>query len=245
MNVKLLAHTQLSESFYNEIIGEIQQWSRHPKDGQVISHTAIRCCYSPNKPTEIIGLEGKKYFDSKATDGKSGTEADRLFRHITGSGHQSTLEHLNYTFAIEGVSRALMAQLTRHRHLSFSIKSQRYVRFGSNDKSGGFGYVVPETVKEKGYEATNEFDNIMASIQQSYDRLRQLGVPSEDSRSVLPNAATTDIVMTGNLRTLLDFYSKRKPGSGAQQEIAQLADGIKNEILKVDEWLAPYFENSH
>ncbi|MOA63304.1 FAD-dependent thymidylate synthase [compost metagenome] len=72
--------------------------------------------------------------------------------------------------------------------------------------------------------------------------MRQLGIPSEDSRSVLPNAATTDIVMTGNLRTLLDFYAKRKPGKGAQYEITQLAEGIKSSILEVDPWLEKYFE---
>jgi len=242
MNIKLIAHTQLSQEFYNSILTELQDIHPDPKDGQIISLLAIRNCYSPNKPTDIFHLEGNKYFGNKANDGDNGTEADRLFRQIVASKHVSTLEHLNYTFSIEGVSRALMAQLTRHRHLSFSIKSQRYVKFGSNDKSGGFDYVIPETVKTKGVECVNEFDEIMLSLQQAYDRLRQLGIPSEDSRSILPNAATTDIVMTGNLRTLLDFYAKRKPGKGAQFEITQLAEGIKSSILEVDPWLEKYFQ---
>lgn len=246
MNIKLIAHTQLSKEFYESILPELQEIDSDPKDGQIISLVAIRNCYSPNKPTDIFFVEGKKYFGNKATDGKSGTEADRLFRHITGSGHTSTLEHLNYTFAIEGVSRALMGQLTRHRHLSFSIQSMRYVPMGSNNKSKGFNYVVPEEVNDREFSemqtARDIFDEAMRYAQGVYDQLRAAGVPQEDARSVIPQAATTNIVMTGNLRTLLDFYSKRKPGKGAQYEITQLAEGIKLSILEVDPWLEKYFE---
>ena len=251
MNIKLIAYTQLSKEFYESILPELQEIDSDPKDGQIISLLAIRNCYSPNKPTGIFYKEGKKYFDNKASDGEGGTEADRLFRHITRSGHQSTLEHLNYTFAIEGVSRALMGQLTRHRHLSFSIQSMRYVRMGSTDKSGGFEYVIPKTITKDKIESNNQnndsnaeelFESVMDYAQDIYDRLRACGVPAEDARSVIPQAATTNIVMTGNLRTLLDFYAKRKPGKGAQYEITQLAEGIKSSILEVDPWLEKYFE---
>lgn len=251
MNIQLIAHTQLSKEFYESILPELQEIDSDPKDGQIISLLAIRNCYSPNKPTDIFYKEGEKYFGSKATDGEGGTEADRLFRHITRSGHQSTLEHLNYTFAIEGVSRALMAQLTRHRHFSFSIQSQRYVRHGSNDKSGGFEYVIPESVKKAnvpnglfhdGVTVAEYYEEFMRDIQEAYDIFRKCGVPAEDCRSILPNAATTDIVMTGNLRTLLEFYIKRKPGKGAQYEITQLAENVKSSILEVDPWLEKYFE---
>lgn len=254
MNIKLLAHTQLSEEFVGSLPEDIVYNyidNGKVKDGQVVALSAIRTCYSPNKPSEIMQLEGKKYFGNKATDGEEGTEADRLFRHITGSGHTSTLEHINYTFAIEGVSRALMAQLTRHRHLSFSIQSQRYVRLGSEDKSGGFEYVSPKTVKNApkttGYfdddtSAYAIYNEAMHQLQIAYDGLRACGVPAEDARMVLPNAATTNIVLTGNLRTLLEFYKKRQPGKGAQWEVADLADGIKNKIVSVDPWLKKYFE---
>lgn len=241
MKIKLIAHTQLSKEFYESILPELQEIDSDPKDGQIISLVAIRNCYSPNKPTDIFSVEGKKYFGNKATDGKSGTEADRLFRHITGSGHTSTLEHLNYTFAIEGVTRALMAQLTRHRHLSFSIQSQRYVRLGSTDKSGGFEHTVPLSIDEN-TEAYRIYEVALNDLQAAYDELRECGIPAEDARMVLPNAATTNIVMTGNLRTLLDFYAKRKPGKGAQYEITQLAESIKSSILEVDPWLEKYFE---
>ena len=249
MNVKLIAHTKLSEWFSEHI---------HPigpavgvEDGQAVALTAIRTCYSPNKPTEILLKEGAKYFRQTAKDGEEGTEADRLFRHITRSGHTSTLEHLTYTFAIEGVSRALLAQLTRHRvGFSYSVQSQRYVRFGSDDKSGGFDYVTPAIIesapKTVGYfdddnSASDIYYEAMRQVQNAYDALRDCGVPAEDARMVLPQAATCNLVMTANLRSLIDFYGKRLAGKGAQWEIADLAGRLREEVVKVDPWAAPYF----
>jgi thymidylate synthase (FAD) len=248
MNVKLIAHTQMSEEFAESI---------HPigpavgvNERAAVALTAIRTCYSHLKPTEIVAKEGAKYF------GAGGTEADRLFRHITRSGHTSTMEHITYTFAIEGVSRALLAQLTRHRHLSFSVQSQRYVRMGSADKSGGFDYVTPPTVAgncaqyaylddflENTYTSAEQtYAKFMERAQETYDSLRSMGVTPEDARMVLPQAASCNLVMSGNLRALLDFYAKRRPGNGAQAEIAELAEKIRAEIVKVDAWLEPHFD---
>lgn len=235
-----MGYTQLSEEF-KKVVQEINVLIN---DRAAIALSAIRTCYSPNRPSEIVSLESEKYFASKASDGKSGTEADRLFRHIACSGHTSTLEHLTYTFAIEGVSRALLAQLTRHRHFSYSVQSQRYVRMGSQDKSNGFGYIIPPSIvknNETGEKYTI-FKEAMDYLQEVYDNLREYGVPAEDARMVLPNAATCNIVLTGNLRSILEFYKKRKIGNGAQWEITDLAENIISEILKVDEWLTPYFK---
>lgn len=256
MNIKLIAHTQLSHEFCDSISSDILKLIGDDviKDSQVVALTAIRTCYSLNKPSEIVDIEGEKYFKNKATDGLGGTEADRLFRHITGSGHTSTLEHISYTFSVEGVSRALLAQLTRHRHLSFSVQSQRYVRMGSDDKIGGFEFVSPPSLNGKSTSSNDHheeyvsclaselFEDAMNDAQYAYDRLRKAGVPAEDARMVLPNAATTNIVLTGNLRTFLEFYKKRKHGKGAQWEVADLAEGIKNSIVKVDPWIIKYFE---
>ncbi|PAD72419.1 FAD-dependent thymidylate synthase [Paenibacillus campinasensis] len=258
MNVKLIAHTVLSDEFTDEVLTALAP--KHvPNERAAVALTAIRTCYSPLKPTEIVAKEGAKYFGNAASDGEGGTDADRLFRHITRSGHTSTLEHITYTFAIEGVSRALLAQLTRHRHISFSVQSQRYVRMGSADKIGGMDYVTPPSIQDPNktvvyYESYTKwlglkantpaqeiFDDAMAVAQETYDRLREAGVPPEDARMVLPNAAACNLVMTGNLRTFLDFYAKRRPGNGAQWEIADLAVKIRDEIVKVDPWLAPYF----
>ena len=244
MKVKLIAYTQLNKEFLNT---EDEIYT----DGQAVALSAIRTCYSHNKPSEIIELEKDKYFEKEATDGEGGTDAERLFRHIVKSGHTSTLEHLNYTFSIEGVSRSLLAQLTRHRHFSFSVQSQRYVKFGSGDKSEGFDCVVPDSVKnsnkvfghnqfDKEIKALELFEYHIKETQVLYDRLRGLGVPAEDARYVLPNAATCNLVLTGNLRSILDFFGKRS-SKQAQWEIRDLADLIKAEVVKVEKWTEQFF----
>lgn len=191
MNVKLIAHTKLEDRFHGSLIDFGEECL---DESQVVTLTAIRTCYSHLKPTEIVKQEKHKYFSKKATDGENGTEADRLIRQIIKSKHTSTLEHLNYTFAIEGVSRSLLAQLTRHRHMSFSVQSQRYVKMGSDDKSEGFDYVNPNI--EEGTRSAHIYDVAMQQAQYAYDQLRKEGVSAEDARMVLPNAATCNMVMT-------------------------------------------------
>lgn len=263
MNVKLLAHTQLSDKFYRSLDHVNYDSTRgrcvgnyfddfDPTDGQAVALSAIRTCYSANKPSEIVAKEGAKYFGNCASDGGSGTDADRLFRQIVASKHTSTVEHLTFTFAIEGVSRALLAQLTRHRAgFSFSVQSQRYVKMGSGNKSGGFDYVVPEKVTDDKVVKKNGrpdlaadliFDHAMKYAQASYDLLREAGVPAEDCRAVLPQAAATNLVMTVNLRALLDFYAKRRRGNGAQAEIADLAEALRREVVEVEPWTSQFFE---
>lgn len=258
MNVKCIAHTTLSNEFFESItqsgLLDVNMLSSlvGENDRAAVALTAIRTCYSANKPSEIVALEGAKYFGNAASDGEGGTDADRLFRHITRSGHTSTLEHITYTLAVEGVSRSLLAQLTRHRQFSFSVQSQRYVKFGSNDKSGGFDYVTPPSLYGKtralqpwGVEyAVDEYEDAMRKLQGVYDRLREAGVPAEDARFVLPNAAACNLVMTANLRSLLEFYGKRKRGNGAQWEIAELADKLRAEVTGIDAWTTQYFEEA-
>lgn len=261
--VTLLAHTQLSQTVVEEYLesdikslffDEDTVWKDEVSDGQAVALTAIRTCYSPGKPSEIVAKEGKRYFGKKASDGGTGTEADRLVRMIQSSKHTSVYEHLSYTFAVEGVSRALLAQLTRHRvGFSYSVQSQRYVKFGSDDRSGGFDYVLPDTITDKvvtteidGNEyvtsAKGIFEETMSYLQDAYDALRKAGVPAEDCRAVLPNAAACNLVLTVNLRALLDFYAKRKAGRGAQSEITQLAEELKNAVIAIEPWTAQLFE---
>src|SRR5690606_6153351 len=193
------------------------------------------------KPSEIVKKESERYFGRTASDGQGGTEADRLFRQIVASKHTSTLEHITFTFAIEGISRACLAQLTRHRvGFSYSVQSQRYVKFGTNDKSGGFNYVIPPSLISTN-AALFAFEKAMEDAQKRYNQLRDAGVPAEDARMVLPQAAVTNLVLTANLRALLDFYSKRRKGSGAQWEIAELAERLREEVVAVEPWLDPFF----
>ncbi|MFF2886671.1 FAD-dependent thymidylate synthase [Paenibacillus sp. NPDC057967] len=249
MNVKLIAHTALSENFRAALDYEAEQHlsvippkTVYDNERAAVALTAIRTCYSPLKPTEIIPAEGAKYFGQAAADGGEGTESDRLFRHISRSGHTSTLEHITYTFAAEGVSRSLLAQLTRHRiGFSFSVQSQRYVRFGSGDKSGGYEPVLPPSIAGN-VDAMREYAYAANFLQDVYDTLREYGVPAEDARYVLPNAAACNIVMTVNLRALLEFYGKRRAGNGAQWEIADLAERLREEVTRVDAWTTKFFE---
>ena len=264
MNVKLIAHTQLSQAFKQELlhtgfISDAGDEFNQGTDGQAVALTAIRTCYSSNKPSEIIEKEGAKYFGSKATDGQGGTEADRLIRMIFASKHTSTLEGITFNFAVEGVSRALLAQLTRHRAgFSFSVQSQRYVKFGSGDRSEGFDYVVPDSIvngdtyrvrecingEVDEFKSKEIFDEVVEYLQRAYDDLRDVGIPAEDARSILPNASATNLVMTVNLRALLDFYAKRKVGRGAQSEITQLAERLREEVISVEPWVNQFFEEA-
>jgi thymidylate synthase (FAD) len=240
LNVELLAHTQLSRKFVDKLKAELD-FAMPFTSGKAIALTAIRTCYSPGKPSEIVINEGEKYFGTKATDGKEGSEADRLIRMIIASKHTSTLEGISFVFAVEDVSRALLAQLTRHRvGFSFSVQSQRYVKFGSNDRSGGFDFVIPDTVSANP-DADYIFDGVMEDLQKAYDKLRNAGIPAEDCRAVLPNAASTNLVLTVNLRALLDFYSKRKPGAGGQKEITDLAEALKASVIEAEPWTQAFF----
>lgn len=246
MEVKLIAHTKLSDSFIGTLEEQLQEDIYYGKitSGQAIALSAIRTCYSPNEPSEIVNLEASKYFDKVAKDGQGGTEADRLIRHIINSGHTSTMEHINFTFAIEGVSRSLLAQLTRHRHFSYSVQSQRYVKFGSEDKAQGFDYVTPDTCTGKDTPNSDMiYHEFMTLVQQTYDKLREAGVPAEDARYVLPNAATCNLTFTGNLRSILEFYGKRNSTTHAQWEIQELAEKIKDEVIKVEPWTVNFFNN--
>lgn len=245
LNVSLLAHTQVTD-FWKE------QWNleSHVPDGQAVALTAIRTCYSPLKPDEIVTTEGKKYFGKPATDGGKGTEADRLIRHIMKSGHTSTIEHLSYTFMVSGLSRAALAQLTRHRvGFSYSVQSQRFVKFGSDDKSGGFEYVMPKSINGDRWESVPSargdselFEAAMHIAQEFYDRLRAIGVSAEDARAVLPQAASCNLTMTANLRSIVDFYGKRGPHTHAQAEIQALAQQMREAVEEAEPWTAMFFE---
>ena len=147
-----------------------------------------------------------------------------FIKKIISSGHESPLEHVKFTFAIEGVSRALTHQLVRHRIASFSQQSQRYV------KEKDFDYIVPSSI-ETNPLAKQEFEKIMDLIQKSYTKisgfLADKGISGEtanqDARFVLPQAAETKIVVTMNCRELLHFF-KHRCCSRAQWEIRNLAE---------------------
>ena len=153
---------------------------------------------------------------------------DKALLGAMSSGHESVVEHASFTFYIEGVSRALLAQLTRHRLASFSVQSQRYVSL-----KGGFPYIIPPSITAQGPEAVTRFVNQMDTISRWYDEWGK-SVPSEDARFVLPNACETKLIMTMNARELRHFFSLRLC-SRAQWEIRKLAE----EMLRICKEEAP------
>ena len=147
------------------------------------------------------------------------TDSSRPTRALKGAmdgGHESVLEHAVFTFSIEGVSRALLAQLTRHRIASFSVQSQRYVDMEN------FRYVTPETIKADD-DLLELYDDLMDSVRRFYHEAVRCGIPKEDARFVLPNATCTKLMMTMNARELRHFFSLRMCNR-AQWEIRELAD---------------------
>ena len=165
--------------------------------------TAARLCYAP-----VGGLE----LMESLTDEK----IRKVLTTIMSSGHFSTLEHASYTFAVEGVSRALTHQLVRHRLASYNQQSQRYVKFKEEPP-----IVRPASV-DTNPEAAQAFDEAIDACWQAYDKLVQAGVPAEDARYILPNACETKIVVTMNIRELMHFFSNRCCNR-AQWEIRELA----------------------
>lgn len=147
------------------------------------------------------------------------TASDSTINALRGamaSGHESVIEHAYFTFHIEGVSRALLAQLTRHRLASFSVESQRYVNMGN------MPYIVPATIRENEY-VYDEFTELMMRIKDFYKLAIDEGIPEEDARFATPQAAATQLMISMNARELLHFFRLRTCRR-AQWEIRELAD---------------------
>ena len=132
-----------------------------------------------------------------------------LMKHLYAGGHHSVFEHIYFTFKIEGISRACSHQLVRHRHCSFTQRSQRYC---SED---GFEYVIPKTVD------ADEFMDDMEAIKWFYADYQGSNVPNEDARYILPNACATSLYLSCNLRELIHMANERLC-TRAQWEIREL-----------------------
>ncbi len=210
----------------------------HTEQPETVVAAAAKLCYSNvNIDNLLDGLDEDKSRD--------------FLQKLASLGHGSPMEHANFTFAIEGVSRALLAQITRHRIASFSVQSQRYVKLDQ------FEYVTPPEVEDDA-EAKELFEEAMAKEAELYQTLSaelfkkhkklflQEGLSEkqavqkaekkaiEDARFLLPNACTTKMICTMNARSLLNFFRLRCC-ERAQWEIHDLAD----EMLKLVIPIAP------
>jgi thymidylate synthase (FAD) len=193
-------------------------------DVRLLNHTpeperaiaaAARLCYAPVGAAELL---------EKMTD-----EAVRkVLKTVTTSGHLSALEHASYTFAIDGVSRAMTHQLVRHRLASYNQQSQRYVSYDDP------AFIVPPEI-DADPEKRLAFITACGDAFLAYRAMVDAGVPAEDARYLLPNAMETKIVVTMNIRELLHFLELRCCRR-AQWEIRAVAD----RMLELAEPTAPY-----
>lgn len=173
---------------------------------------------SGSNPLSIVEYAAARCYDRQPT------AKHHIAKGCAKDGHLSVYEHLSFTFHVSGISRACLAQLTRHRHLSFSVRSQRYC------DEGGFTYVNPYQGKSDTMGA-RWFDELMEQAQDAYTELRG-ELPAEDARMVLPNACCTELVVTGNARAWIESSGLRLCAR-AQREIRDLYIGIQTAIRPV------------
>lgn len=175
-------------------------------------------------PLDIISLAAGTCF------GKSDTPHKRVANCVK-AGHMSVLEHAKITLKVEGISRACMAQLTRHRLASFCVESQRYNKY---DFKGSDWYVMPPSIANSKFD--DDFFNIMSDCASEYRVALAHGIKPEDARYLLPEATKTNLVMTMNVRELFHFLDMRADRA-AQWEIRDLALEIVVRASEIsDQW---------
>ncbi|NIO17730.1 MAG: FAD-dependent thymidylate synthase [Deltaproteobacteria bacterium] len=193
---------------------------KYTTDPEKVVALAARLCYTKSTVEDLNSNLSHDY-------------AKKLVRKIISLGHLSVLEHVSFTFGVEGISRATSHQLVRHRIASYSQQSQRYVEFDNIE------IVIPPSIQSDG-EALASFREKITGIESLYRMLIEKGIPPEDARYILPNAAITRIIITMNARELNHFFQLRCCRR-AQWEIRNMA----KEMLKKGREVAPViFEKS-
>lgn len=204
------------------------------------------------EPEKIIAAAAKLCYSSVGVedimDNLNEENTDKFLNMLMSLGHESPIEHVSFTFGVEGVSRSLSHQLVRHRIASFSQQSQRYVKLEQ------FEYIIPPAI-ESDETAKEMFVKAMEESQKAYDliveRLKETyieqGIPEkvaekkaiEDGRYVFPNACETKVVFTMNARSLINFFHHRCCDR-AQWEIREMANVMLDEVKKVAPTLFKY-----
>ena len=177
------------------------QLIRHTLTPEELVALGARLCYSK---TNLLGLQQKV----------AKSDQEGFCRKVIGMGHESVLEHASFTYGVEGVSRVLLAQLTRHRLASFSVQSQRYC--GANME-----LVIPDSMCIP--ELVDDIVAVRRAVEELYSKAVGFGVPEEDARYLTLQAGTTRLMVTMNVRELRRFFSLRCCRR-AQWEIREMAD---------------------
>jgi thymidylate synthase (FAD) len=180
-------------------------------------------------PEKVIAIAARLCYTNLSTDqlveNLTPIVVQEFLKKLTAVGHESPLEHISFTFMVEGISRALSHQLVRHRAASYSQRSQRYCG------EGDFEFVTPPSIQNN-FQALARFSEAMKYLQTIYDGLSSMGIPNEDARFVLPNACETRIVFTMNARALLNFFQQRLC-QRAQWEIRAMADEMRRQVREI------------
>lgn len=195
----------------------------------LVAYTQLKDGLENENPLWIVEEAASICYDSNPT------HEFKITKGCKATGHRSVFEHLSFTFYIKGISRACLAQLSRHRHVSPSVRSQRYC---SEDN---FDYVNPFHDED-----AEVFDGMMTDIANDYRILKEYhGAKNEDARAVLPNACCTELYLTMNARSLIEI-SHLRLCSRAQREIRKLFTKIKAEVATVcpelAAWMVPSCE---
>ena len=148
------------------------------------------------------------------------TTTHKIAKGCAKSGHMSVYEHVSFTFIIEDVSRALLAQLTRHRHAAYRVQSQRYCDMLNCE------FVIPENIDSFSVWSA------LRHVADAYKAMINNRVPKEDARMILPNATPTTLAFTVNARALVEISGQRLCNR-AQKEIRELFQSIKKEVAVV------------
>ena len=223
------------------------QMTQNPID---VMWVAARTCYSPKSPIEMwedrYGAASDNCGYTQEWLEQYTEKHWNLVKKVIDSSHTSICEHVYFTFLIEGVSRALLAQLTRHRTgIVFSVMSQRYVEIKENiDEIQNFR-AFPVSKRDEAIEVCSKYfvnvneNNCYGYTEALWEYLNAInkGAKPEDARMFLPNATKTNITMSINLRELMHVSSLRLC-SRAQLEIRQLFQVIKLVVQEQDERLA-------
>lgn len=183
----------------------------YPEESELIAKMAGVICYSGNQFLKDIKTNATK-------------KSSKYLQKIIKSGHLSIIEHNSFVFYISGISRVCSHQLVRKRIASFSQQSQRYVN------AENFNVIIPDTIKNS--EFHDEYKNISESLFSFYQKMINKKIPKEDARYILPNATTTQLVVTMNAHALIEFFARRVC-TRAQKEIRNLAIKMLIEVKKV------------
>lgn len=187
-----------------KLIGYTSYPEKLPALAATLTHSKI-------KPEDLASLPEKKHA--------------AVLEQVLRLGHTSVIEHASFTFAISDVSRSLTHQLVRHRIASYSQQSQRYVNLNEPH------YVTPPSI-QKNKKMQDAYKETMMVIWDQYNKLLEMKIPAEDARYVLPNATCTNIMVTMNARSLLNFFELRCC-LHAQWEIRLLANKMLKEVKRV------------